>query len=1015
MRRLCWLLLVVLTAVLAAARPGTADEPPDKPEMPEVEALPPETLGKLTLTLDPGWHTAAIRNVRFTPDGKQVVTFARDHSVRFWDAQSSEMRRVLRPPGVGDLELPALSADGKLLAVVSAYPEKGKSVRYVYVIRLADGRLARRLKPDVGGQGSSLHDLMFSGDGSHLAVSVGGQTIRAIQIWDLEKDEPAKEVKCTEPCDSFALSEDGRRVARVQKGRKEEGEILDVQTGKTVSLQLPARGPQPRQVIWSPDGKTLATLMKEKEPIILWEPDGKLRARLSAKDMRTIHRRFSFSADSRHLFLTSLAADATKKPQVVVFDTDGKVVGQVHPDRKDLFDTDVSPDGRRVASVGGDTAAHEIFVWDVAGGTRPQHLVHPSWLAGAPDKGWPAAGWGKEGVTWGKADRSFDLGELKVGAGVAVANAGGPRTEWDGVSLQFKKNNGGEIIGVDIEKDGKVLKSSTDLRKSHALPAGALHAATLLGPDRLAFIANGVAPDPERARGVYVYDFLGDKPARKFQGHSGGIRGVAPSPDGRFLVTTGDDQTLRVWAPDQNKALLALFVHGEDWIVWAPEGGYYAATPGGERLMGWTLDRGPDEMPSFYPAERFRKLLYQPDAMKKVLGQGGVKAALNETIRELAAKGREEEAQKVKKTRDVQIDEVLPPTVTIEVKELKDKNKLQITAEAKPGGKGQPVESLRLLLDGRPYPDARPEAIKPGAPARAVWTIEPPPGQHELKVVARCPDVAGVSAAHVADTPPPAGAKPLLYRICIGINEYDQKGLKLDSASKDAEAVFDALEKDCTGPRNRFGAAAGVKLLDKAATREAVLQALKGVRQAKVKPGDLVVVFFGGHGVVQRGPQGSDFYLLTCEADTGKDLQGRSLSSKDLQEAFADMPCSVLLIMDACHSTAAVAALQLKSATDDLTRSLSDDQVAVTVLAAAMGHETAGEQKEHGLFTQALLDALKADKGVPFDPLDHQMYVHHLYSHVFSQVRHASDSKQNPFLNMPYTVPPLAIRQVPER
>jgi hypothetical protein len=56
----------------------------------------------------------------------------------------------------------------------------------------------------------------------------------------------------------------------------------------------------------------------------------------------------------------------------------------------------------------------------------------------------------------------------------------------------------------------------------------------------------------------------------------------------------------------------------------------------------------------------------------------------------------------------------------------------------------------------------------------------------------------------------------------------------------------------------------------------------------------------------------------------------------------------------------------------------------VTVLAAAMGNETAGEQDEHGLFTRALLKGLKADKGVPF-------------------------------LNMPWTVPPLAIRQLPER
>jgi hypothetical protein len=119
--------------------------------------------------------------------------------------------------------------------------------------------------------------------------------------------------------------------------------------------------------------------------------------------------------------------------------------------------------------------------------------------------------------------------------------------------------------------------------------------------------------------------------------------------------------------------------------------------------------------------------------------------------------------------------------------------------------------------------------------------------------------------------------------------------------------------------------------------------------------------------------------------------------------------------MDACHSAAGVPMLRLKPATDELTRSLTDEQPAVTVLAAAMGYETAGERPGHGLFTQALLEGLKAGKEVPFDRHDHQMYVHHLYSHVFSAVRNASAEKQHPFLNMPWTVPPLALRVVPDK
>ena len=38
-----------------------------------------------------------------------------------------------------------------------------------------------------------------------------------------------------------------------------------------------------------------------------------------------------------------------------------------------------------------------------------------------------------------------------------------------------------------------------------------------------------------------------------------------------------------------------LYVHGNDWIVWTEEG-YYAASPGGEKRMGWTVDNGPDQL-----------------------------------------------------------------------------------------------------------------------------------------------------------------------------------------------------------------------------------------------------------------------------------------------------------------------------------------------------------------------------------------------------------------------------------
>jgi hypothetical protein len=38
--------------------------------------------------------------------------------------------------------------------------------------------------------------------------------------------------------------------------------------------------------------------------------------------------------------------------------------------------------------------------------------------------------------------------------------------------------------------------------------------------------------------------------------------------------------------------------------------------------MGWAVNNGPDKLPTFHPAERFRKRLYRPDAIKLLFEKG---------------------------------------------------------------------------------------------------------------------------------------------------------------------------------------------------------------------------------------------------------------------------------------------------------------------------------------------------------------------------------------------------------
>jgi hypothetical protein len=142
-----------------------------------------------------------------------------------------------------------------------------------------------------------------------------------------------------------------------------------------------------------------------------------------------------------------------------------------------------------------------------------------------------------------------------------------------------------------------------------------------------------------------------------------------------------------------------------------------------------------------------------------------------------------------------------------------------------------------------------------------------------------------------------------------------------------------------------------------------------------------------------------------------------ALSGAKLQDELKALPCQVLLMMDACHSAGygvkgKLAQKNLPPATDLATRKMTEDEVAVVVMCAAMGNEKAIERGQNGLFSRALAAALTAKGGVPCNPVNHKQYLHHLQSYVFDQVMLESEDQQHPFLHLPWVVESFPLRQV---
>lgn len=223
------------------------------------------------------------------------------------------------------------------------------------------------------------------------------------------------------------------------------------------------------------------------------------------------------------------------------------------------------------------------------------------------------------------------------------------------------------------------------------------------------------------------------------------------------------------------------------------------------------------------------------------------------------------------------------------------------------------------------------------------------------------PAPASAPALTAAATPTPAPAD--LYReswaVVIGINDY-AKWPKLSYAVNDAKGVRELLVD-----KFRFKPENIQVLLDGEATRERILGTLGDVLSdsAKVKRDDRVFVFFAGHGVTRKLPNGRSLgYIVPVDADT-TNYQSQAISMTNFQDISEAIPAKhALFVMDACYSGLALTrggpppSGDLRKYLQEVTR-----RSARQVLTAGGADEQVADQgpNGHSIFTWTLLQGLE--------------------------------------------------------
>jgi hypothetical protein len=345
----------------------------------------------------------------------------------------------------------------------------------------------------------------------------------------------------------------------------------------------------------------------------------------------------------------------------------------------------------------------------------------------------------------------------------------------------------------------------------------------------------------------------------------------------------------------------------------------------------------------------------------------------------------------------------------VQLRVKQDGPKVAVEVEADAGSPGQPITGLELRLDGRPV---QAEGDKPAAAtfspprtrgARGSWTVTLEPGAHKLSVRAAAPDTYSISDEVAVEVVPPRpvpknARRGTLHYVGIGVNQFQKHpDLTLQGAVPDVKNLQKCLKETCAA---RFLEVRCTVLTDQQATAAAVLKELKDL-QGQLKPADVVIVHYSSHGEVDaRG----GLFLLAHDSDRD-DLEKTAVSGHDLRTILGQYPSQVLLILDACHA----GGFKIRPATDPLSRLLADDSCGVAVLSAALSHQKAEDRAQGGLFTQAIVKGLSG-QAKP-DEVTRRLYVHNLYTYVYSLVAGETDNRQMPLYLPSGSVPPIVLKE----
>lgn len=187
-------------------------------------------------------------SVHFTPDDKMLVSATEKGSIDLWDVTTAELRRTI-VSGAGIFRTAAVTADGRTMAIGSAFPE----------IAQWDLETGQKKLADLVGHSRAVRAVAYSPHGDVIATATENGDVR---LWDAVTGQQHWQLKAASG-GHLAFDPSGKQLASAGLGGGRV-DLLDAATGERVRV-FDTGQKKVRRMAFTPDGRRLVTVGSNSE------------------------------------------------------------------------------------------------------------------------------------------------------------------------------------------------------------------------------------------------------------------------------------------------------------------------------------------------------------------------------------------------------------------------------------------------------------------------------------------------------------------------------------------------------------------------------------------------------------------------------------------------------------------------------------------------------------------------------------------------------------------------------